>query len=278
LPPDFDPSEASRAGYFWVGSPLIVLFASIAVLAVWGLPLRLSDLLPSDRIEQAKAGASDVNKREERTPLPASVARLSPPPVPPEARPSTPPESPPKSMTLPVVVTVNAAPLTPDEIRELQGRLKAAGFYAGAIDGTMGRQTRAAVREYAEARALPNADATRADATRWVLTRLKAEPPAPASSAPISPPSPRESARATPEVSPSAAQIPATAQAGPAALTPDEIRELQDKLTAVGFDPGPIDGTMGRQTRRAVREYTEARALPNTPRDLLDYLRTEPRP
>jgi membrane-bound lytic murein transglycosylase B len=61
----------------------------------------------------------------------------------------------------------SAAPLTPDEIRDLQGRLATAGFNPGTIDGVIGRQTLSAVREYAEAQGIPNATA------RDLLSRLR---------------------------------------------------------------------------------------------------------
>jgi peptidoglycan hydrolase-like protein with peptidoglycan-binding domain len=167
---------------------------------------------------------------------------------------------------MPSTAQPSPAPLTPDEIRELQGKLKAAGFDPGAIDGTIGRQTRSAVREYAVARALPNADAT-----RELLVRLKAEAPASVSSAPVSspsvssPPVPQQFDKPTPDSA--------------ATLTPDEIRDLQGRLEAAGFNPGAIDGVMGRRTRSAVREYAEAQGISNAEatRDLLSQLRTEAR-
>jgi peptidoglycan hydrolase-like protein with peptidoglycan-binding domain len=79
-------------------------------------------------------------------PAPVSSPSVSSPPVPQQFDKPTPD---------------SAAPLTPDEIRDLQGRLEAAGFNPGAIDGVMGRQTRSAVREYAEAQGIPIAEATR---------------------------------------------------------------------------------------------------------------------
>jgi len=100
--------------------------------------------------------------------------------------------------------------LTPDEIRELQGKLKAAGFNPGAIDGFVGRQTRSAMRDYAQARSLPNADAT-----RDLLVRLNAEPPAAVASAPASPPP------APPP--PVAQQVDKPTPDGATALTPDDV-------------------------------------------------------
>ena len=260
---------SGRAGYVWAGF-LLLLFISISVLAVWGLPFQPSELLPPSVTEQAKAGVSSTGKPEAKVspPVsapPAAAALVSAPPASPRTA-SPPPVSPPTgplpvtspALQMPSTAQPSPAPLTPDEIRELQGKLKAAGFDPGAIDGTIGRQTRRAVREYAVARALPNADAT-----RELLVRLKAEAPAPVSSAPVSspsvssPPVPQQFDKPTPDSA--------------APLTPDEIRDLQGRLEAAGFNPGAIDGVMGRQTRSAVREYAEAQGIPiaEATRDLL---------
>ena len=45
----------------------------------------------------------------------------------------------------------------------------------------------------------------------------------------------------------------------PAALSNDEIREMQAWLKAFGFDPGPIDGYPGARTSAAVKRYQAAR-------------------
>jgi len=259
---------SGRAGYVWAGF-LLLLFISISILAVWGLPFQPAELLPSSLTEQAKAGVPSTGKPEAKVspPVsapPAAAALVSAPPASP--RTSSPPPVPPPtgppvaSPALQVQSTAQPSPppLTPDEIRELQGRLKAAGFNPGAIDGTIGRQTRSAVREYAEARVLPNADAT-----RELLVRLKAEAPASVSSAPVSspsvssPPVPQQFDKPTPDSA--------------APLTPDEIRDLQGMLEAAGFNPGAIDGVMGRRTRSAVREYAEAQGISDAEamRDLL---------
>jgi peptidoglycan hydrolase-like protein with peptidoglycan-binding domain len=272
----FSLLASGRAGHVWTGF-LLLLFISVSVLAVWGLPFQPSELLPSSLTEQAKAGVPSTGKPEAKVspPVsapPAAAALVSAPPASPRTA-SLPPVSPPTgppvaspALQMPLPAQPSPAPLTPDEISELQGRLKAAGFDPGAIDGTIGRQTRSAVREYAVARALPNADAT-----RELLVRLKAEAPASVSSAPVSspsvssPPVPQQFDKPTPDSA--------------APLTPDEIRDLQGRLEAAGFNPGVIDGVIGRQTRSALREYAEAQGIPNAAatRDLLFRLRTEAR-
>jgi peptidoglycan hydrolase-like protein with peptidoglycan-binding domain len=274
----FSLLASGRAGHVWAGFLLLLLFIGISFLAVGGLPFQPSELLPSSLTEQAKAGVPSTGKPEAKVSLPvsappaaaalvslapASPRMASPPPVSPPTG-SLPVASP--ALQMPSTVQPSPAPLTPDEIRELQSKLRAAGFNPGGIDGTIGRQTRSAVREYAGARALPNADAT-----REMLVRLKAEAPASVSSAPVSsppvssPPVPQQFDKPTPDSA--------------ASLTPDEIRDLQSRLEAAGFNPGAIDGVIGRQTRSAVREYAEAQGIPNAAatRDLLSRLRTEAR-
>jgi peptidoglycan hydrolase-like protein with peptidoglycan-binding domain len=261
----FSLLASGRAGHVWAGFLLLLLFIGVTFLAVGGLPFRPSELLPSSLTEQAKAGVPSTGKPEAKvslpvSALPAAAALVSAPPASP--RTASPPVSPPTgplpvaspALQMPSTAPPSPEPLTPDEIRELQGKLKAAGFNPGAVDGTIGRQTRSAVREYAGARALPNADAT-----RELLVRLRAEAPAPVSSPPVS----QQFDKPTPDSA--------------ASLTPDEIRDLQGRLEAAGFNPGAIDGVIGRQTRSAVREYAGARALPNADatRELLVRLKAE---
>ncbi len=61
-----------------------------------------------------------------------------------------------------------------------------------------------------------------------------------------------------------------------AALGKNEIRELEDLLDHLGFDPGPVDGVLDAQTRTAIKGYQDFAALPVTgraSRGLLDELR-----
>ena len=119
-----------------------------------------------------------------------------------------------------------------------------------------------AVREYAAARALANADPT-----RELLLRLKAEAPTPLPSPAVA--SPAVSSPPVPQ------QVDKPAPDSAASLTPDEIRDLQGRLATAGFNPGGIDGVIGRQTQSAVREYAEAEGIPNAAaRDLLSRLRS----
>ena len=63
-----------------------------------------------------------------------------------------------------------------------------------------------------------------------------------------------------------------------AALTNDEIREMQAWLKAFGFDPGPIDGYPGARTMAAVKRYQAARQREETgivDRSLLRKVRSD---
>lgn len=43
-----------------------------------------------------------------------------------------------------------------------------------------------------------------------------------------------------------------------------DIKRVQESLRDKGYDPGPIDGVMGPQTRQAIGEYQRAEDLPVT--------------
>jgi len=44
----------------------------------------------------------------------------------------------------------------------------------------------------------------------------------------------------------------------------DNIKKVQETLRDKGYDPGPIDGVMGSQTREAISQYQKAENLPIT--------------
>jgi peptidoglycan hydrolase-like protein with peptidoglycan-binding domain len=43
-----------------------------------------------------------------------------------------------------------------------------------------------------------------------------------------------------------------------------DIRQVQARLKEAGFNPGPVDGQLGAQTREAIKEYQKAHGLPQT--------------
>ena len=45
-------------------------------------------------------------------------------------------------------------------------------------------------------------------------------------------------------------------------LSRNQVEKIQELLTAQGFDPGPIDGVIGSQTRQAIKEFQRTAKLP----------------
>lgn len=128
-----------------------------------------------------------------------------------------------------------------------------------------------------EAQALSPAEPTPASGREVTVYVEPGRSPAPA----VPPTSPVQSAAATQP--PSAAglipPLPEKKTAEPiAALTSDEVREMQAWLKAFGFDPGPIDGYPGARTLAAVKRYQSARRTEETgvlDRSLLRKVRRE---
>jgi peptidoglycan hydrolase-like protein with peptidoglycan-binding domain len=100
-------------------------------------------------------------------PPPVAEAKPAPTPTPAPAAAVMPASAP----SPPVAVAAPSRPLSKDEIKELQGKLGAAGFTAGPIDGVVGPQTQAALRRYAQSRSL----AKPPEPTQETLLRLRSE-------------------------------------------------------------------------------------------------------
>jgi peptidoglycan hydrolase-like protein with peptidoglycan-binding domain len=51
---------------------------------------------------------------------------------------------------------------------------------------------------------------------------------------------------------------------GHTGMEQSEVREAQEALKEAGFNPGPVDGQFGAQTKSAIKEYQKANGLPQT--------------
>lgn len=43
-----------------------------------------------------------------------------------------------------------------------------------------------------------------------------------------------------------------------------EVRQVQERLKDAGFNPGPVDGLLGTQTKEAIKDYQKAQGLPQS--------------
>ena len=115
---------------------------------------------------------------------------------------------------------------------------------------------------------------------------VQAPAPSPVVTAAVLPPAPEPPP--SPQVAPSSdpiaaapAAMPEPAAAPPPALARDDIKEIQTRLLSFGFNPGPLDGEVGRMTVGAVMNYQQQRGRAQTgqlDRELLDQLRQDPAP
>jgi peptidoglycan hydrolase-like protein with peptidoglycan-binding domain len=126
------------------------------------------------------------------------------------------------------VLTGSANTLSKADIQLLQKRLKAAGFYFGPIDGTLGFRTKSALTRCKLGCAALNELSGTAD--KPVLEQV------------------------TEITSPDTSASAPTAAVKIGSGDP-QIRRAQERLKAAGFDPGPIDGKLGPQTRSALEKY-----------------------
>jgi hypothetical protein len=202
-------AETRHTAEMWAGGLLLAGLAATA-LVVWGWPIQpvtsstaaAGDTPPT---ETAAAPPSEPQVAAKVALPPVSAPVPAPEPAPPtpaptatlptpheavatsptangEAPPSAPASAPPMTVanliratappaTTPVKAAAVSTPLNWSDARELQTRLKAAGFDPGPIDGIVGPLTTDAARRYGEARALASKDPA-----NGMLVRLRSEP------------------------------------------------------------------------------------------------------
>lgn len=185
LSPDASPSAAATPDrrrtvvITWaLGAGLGALVAGAAVAALIEappgrkpLPLAAS-APPPEAIETKPAAPTALASNAAPVPLqPRPGVRTPPASVePPPAADATPPQAEPANPPMP-----DQAPLAFEEVREVQGRLRAIGFNPGWVDGTVGPMTVTAVRDYQWTRGLPPSGTV----DRELLARLRSEAPPP---------------------------------------------------------------------------------------------------
>lgn len=118
------------------------------------------------------------------------------------------------------------AAAAPETVRALQRELTQRGYEPGAADGTIGLATRAAVMAYEQDQGIPvTGEPSEALLKRLLLGVTPGDP---------LPPQPTREARQRVE---------------------HIVRTVQETLAALGYMPGAIDGHLGTETDRAIREF-----------------------
>jgi putative peptidoglycan binding protein len=169
-PPEFDESPWSLRNALPPMRDLrrALLIAPVAIvgyLVFWFLFIEPSPSSPpTSHVVEARAEARAAVDAAGPAAVRHEVVEVKATPPAPVAEPAVPPPAPQPE--------VASAPLSRDEIKEMQGKLGAAGFTAGPVDGIVGPQTQAALRRYTQSRSLP-----KPEPTQEVLSRLRAESP-----------------------------------------------------------------------------------------------------
>lgn len=130
-------------------------------------------------------------------------------------------------------------------VEEIQEILKKAGFSPGPIDGRMGWQTRKAIREFQELKGLKVTGIVNQET--WLELNREKEAQVNRNKEKIV-----EPIVFLPEEEPKEIKQE---------LPKDRKKQIQIALKKAGFDPGPIDGKIGKKTRKAIREFQKAKGL-----------------
>lgn len=163
-----------------------------------------------------------------------------------------------KTPTVPKPAAASSLPPLPGKaapqqlVTAIQRELAARGYARGPADGKLTDETRKAIAAFEKEHGLPVTGAPSDDLLRRILL---GEAVAPAAS--------------TGSVASSAPR----AKPGPTAGDDSTVKEVQQILADLGYAPGPIDGTMGDETQRAVSAFQRDRKIAQNGRITPELLR-----
>ncbi len=136
------------------------------------------------------------------------------------------------------------------QVKILQEKLNSLGFNAGKVDGSFGPKTKAAVLAFQKAHGLAR------DGVVGPATRAKLNSITPAKSKPQDPkPESQDSDSSR------ANNIPPVTQTLRRGSKGTQVKYLQQKLNALGFNVGGVDGSFGPKTLAGVRAFQKANGL-----------------
>lgn len=135
------------------------------------------------------------------------------------------------------------------ELLEIQTELQTLGMYDGILDGLMGPRTRAAIALFQKRAGLPETG----EGSPGLLDRLRR----------YEMPEPEETTAALPTgiddlIAPGGDDEAAGPESDP------RVRAIQRVLAELGYLSGPVDGVMGSDTRRAIRDFEADRGIDAT--------------
>ena len=137
-----------------------------------------------------------------------------------------------------------------DDVKTVQKRLKALGYYKSTIDGKMGRDTVAALKAFQTANGL-EADGVAGKATYAILFSDQAM-------AKGTTPTPQPTDTPAPEAEATAAASWPTLRKNDSG---NDVAQLQEALIELGYLSGKADGNYGTKTEEAVKAFQKANNL-----------------
>ena len=158
-------------------------------------------------------------------------------------------------------------PNSPREVRAVQRELKERGYAPGAIDGLMGEQTREAIKHFQNDNNIEVTGTLNSETAQKLGVELQRPPRERATIHPDPNASiggtASERARRGGVPLPEGSPYSGTVEMGHANSL-HEVRAAQRALREKGYDPGPIDGMMGAQTRQAIKNFQNDTNLETT--------------
>jgi peptidoglycan hydrolase-like protein with peptidoglycan-binding domain len=167
--------------------------------------------------------------------------------------------NPPASAPKPATVATDLPPLrrqaAPQQlVTAIQRELAARGYPGGPVSGKLSDETRRAIAAFEKDHGLPITGSPSDELLRRILLGQAAAPAASTGSVAATNGAPRAKPNST-------------------ASSDSTIKQVQQILADLGYAPGPIDGTMGDETKRAVSDFQRDRKIARNGRITPELLR-----
>ena len=194
-------------------------------------------------LQEQRNGALLSAARPQRVPLPDGPIHTA---------------NPPASAVKPVTPTTDLPPLrgqaAPQLVTAIQRELAARGYASGPVNGKLSDDTRKAIAAFEKDHGLAITGSPSDDLLRRILLGEAAAPAASTGSV--------ASEKGTPPAKPNSTP--------PSDST---VKQVQQILADLGYAPGPIDGTLGDETERAVSAFQRDRKIAQNGRITPELLR-----